>query len=121
MGLHVTIYFKATDSFSLVDSLPADFSISAIEQGLFSVNETYGIDATHSVNQLERYYAEKHERGDWPAIASVLMILHATEGIEKVRYGGDDFTSEMTPKRVTELCLYYMENGHRPYINRREE
>lgn len=75
--------------------------------------------STHKIHTLCRYYGPGYERGLWPALCAILMLLHADESIERVWYGddGDDECAlpECPPERVLELSAHYMKHGHRPY------
>lgn len=77
--------------------------------------------ATHTVdlNGL-RYYAEGYERGPWPVIAHILMVLFASDGVEKVWYNGDydEKDRECTVGDVLRISKIYMEQGTRPYDGR---
>lgn len=115
MGLDTTIYFKAKPGFSdaLFETyLPSGFTSKPISD--YSADEYP--DATHELDSGHRYYSKGYERGPWPYIASALMVLLATKGIERVWYGNDCArASEIKPEDVLEISAHYMANGHRPY------
>lgn len=73
--------------------------------------------ATHEIETLVRYYGKNYERGPWPYMSAVLMLLLASEDVEIVWYGGDCYDSPevCTPEMVAELNAHFMAHGNRPY------
>jgi hypothetical protein len=118
MGLDTTIYFRARDDFSsnaLENYMPNGFDVTKIPD---YCHDDYP-DATHELDTCHRYYGEGYERGPWPHIAAALMILFATEGVERVWYGSDcEGPSEIKPEDVLKTCAHYMAKGCRPYRGR---
>lgn len=112
MGIDACIYVKTKDGKDpeFCDSLPDGCSVVAANE--------YAIDgATHEINNPFRYYGGRYERGCWPAIAHVLMALHACKNVETVWYFGDthDDNAPFTPEMIHELNAHYMRVGGRPY------
>jgi hypothetical protein len=116
MGVDVRIWFKTKDGQepALERSLPHGYSIVAAD-----VNACLH-GATHEIDTYARFYGKGYERGPWPAICAVLMLLHACETVEKVWYDGDTCESprECPPERVIEISWHYMQYGERPYNGR---
>jgi hypothetical protein len=115
MGLDTTIYFRAAPGFSsdkLENYLPAGFDVRPLPD---YCSEEYP-EATHELDNGCRFYGPHYERGPWPHIAAALMILFATEGVERVWYGSDCAGgAEIKPDDVLKTSAYYMSNGCRPY------
>ena len=115
MGLDTTIYFRAKPGFDVEKFdcyLPGGFEMKPIPD--YCADEYP--DATHELDCGHRYYGEGYERGPWPHIAAALMILFASEGVERVWYGSDcSGPSEIKPEDVLKTSAYYMANGRRPY------
>ena len=117
MGIDACIYFRTTDG-KWPDTgrhgLPEGYEI--VEQGQDGYD--IDIDCTHSVDTLARYYGPGYERGNWGQICTVIMILHASENVDKVWYDGDGTSTpkECTPEDVVNICFHYMKHGHRPYL-----
>ncbi len=74
------------------------------------------------VNVPWRYYGKNYARGPWPDIAAILMLLLSSEEIEKVFYDGDcgDTVKEFSKENFLEYTRYFLENGNRPYDNRKQ-
>lgn len=115
MGLDTTIYFRAKPGFTadaLENYLPSGFDVRPIPD---YCSYEYP-EATHELDTGHRYYGEGYERGPWPHIAAALMILFASEGVERVWYGSDcSGPGEVKPEAVLKTSAYYMANGCRPY------
>lgn len=74
--------------------------------------------ATHEVDNGWRYYGDGYERGPWPLIAGVLMMLLAHEAVGTVWYYGDCHESPNAPFTLADLfdlTAHYVANGERPY------
>ena len=109
MGVDAMIFFRATEPFELERELPNGYEIVG--------NPEFGPDeATHQIYTLERYYGPHYERGSWPNICAVLMLLHACKNVEKVWYNGDSSDhQECPPEKVLEISAHFMKVGERPY------
>lgn len=119
MGVDTCIYFRASADFSedrLERPLPKIFSIRPLPDYLTADYP----DATHELDTCARFYGEGYERGPWPDISAALMILFASDGVERVWYGGDctDQIAETKPEDVLRISAHFMANGHRPYGGR---
>jgi hypothetical protein len=110
MGIDVVIYFRSDGAPDLEESLPKDFTVR-------SGRPESHPDATHMIDTTARYYGPGYERGPWPDICAVLMLLHACPQVSTVWYGGDSSDDQpvFTPEDVVRLSLWYMEHGNRPY------
>lgn len=115
MGLDTTIYFRAKPDFrddALETYLPSGFTVRPIPD--YCQDECP--EATHELDTPHRYYGEGYERGPWPHIGAALMVLFATESVERVWYGSDcSGPGEIKPEDVLKVSAHYMANGHRPY------
>lgn len=71
--------------------------------------------ATHEIITPWRYWAYDYDRGPWPHIAAVLMLLFAAPNVETVWYFGDSFDTvePFTKDDVLEFSRLYME-GQQP-------
>jgi hypothetical protein len=65
-------------------------------------------EATHVVDVGERYWSPDYPRGSWPYIASVLMPLLRSDQIEKVWYGNETGSEEMTVELLNEYTAEYV-------------
>lgn len=115
MGLDAKIYFISNGDPDLDFTLPSGFDVCRV-----SDRESYLVEengATHCISTCARYYGPGYERGDWPRIAHVLMMLFASESVSKVWYGFDctEFPSRFNPEDLLETCKHYMAHGCRPY------
>lgn len=114
MGIDACIYVKTSDGKEpeFCDSLPSGCSIVVADE--FAIE-----GATHEIENTWRYYGDGYERGCWPAIAHVLMALHACKNVDTdaVWYFGDTHGSDdpFTPERIHEMNAHYMRVGDRPY------
>lgn len=112
MGVDSRILIKTRNGNepNLCDVLPAGCS-------LIKTDDDVCEGATHEVEQSWRYYGPGYERGPWPMIAAVLMVMHASEDVETVWYFGDNHEGDapFTPERVHEFSAHYMRVGDRPY------
>lgn len=89
-------------------------------ENLSDENDVYELgSATHAVNIKgnDRYYSVGYERGYWPGICKVLMLLLSSEDVVRVWYGGDSGWTlpECTIQDVLKLSKHFMEHGNRPY------
>lgn|SRR5574337_36845 len=112
MGIDARIYAKLDDDRAEFEwSLPNGYVLRAVDVDWAPEG------ATHEVDTSARYYGPGYERGVWPDLCAVLMLLHACPAVRKVWYGGD--TTEDVPEcprtRVLELTAHFMEHGCRPY------
>jgi hypothetical protein len=64
--------------------------------------------ATHWVNIGSRYYGKDYERGHWPELCEVLMLLFSSPDIKRVWYGNEYGVYDVTPEFVADLCLHFM-------------
>lgn len=115
MGMNAEIYFEMLVDGDFEDILPGCFEVNEIEDW---IKEDHP-GATHELELTgyNRYYGDGYEGGHWPTICAALMILHASEGVGRVWYGGDSdcVMPEVKPEDIAETSLHYMEHGHRPY------
>jgi hypothetical protein len=112
MGIDARIYARlrdATGEFEFL--LPNGYTLQPADP------ECAPDGATHEIDTLARYYGEGYERGPWPELCAVLMLLHARPDVENVWYGGDgtEDVPECPKARVQELSAHFMSNGCRPY------
>lgn len=112
MGKDVELYFEKTGELDLKRGFPPGWSIVEIRD--HKKEDHPG--ATHEIDTMARYYSQGYERGPWPHICAVLMLLHACPGVGKVWYGSDahDRLPEFTPDDVCRLSQHFMANGE-PY------
>ena len=114
MGIDACIYCKTSDGEAprLCDNLPDRTKI-------ITAREWTQESCMHEILQPWRYYGPGYERGPWPLIAAVLMILFASENAETVWYFGDDLDFDgddpFTSEQVAEFSKHYMKHGNRPY------
>jgi hypothetical protein len=115
MGLDAKIYFRCQKPEPELEwDLPRGYSIYQPDPNEDMPEVTHGIDMGG-----DRYYGTHYERGPWPTIASVLLLLFASEDVEKVWYGHDaSDPSETSIKDVLELSEHFMLYGSRPYRTR---
>lgn len=114
MGIDVEIYYESTNGLEPVDLiLPEGWSIRPV----CDYEREFG--ATHSLNNLLRYYGFGYERGPWGIICGVLMQLFASPNVNRVWYFGDCSNLEdvhpIEIEDVLEISRHYMLNGERPY------
>lgn len=112
MGIDAQIYLKAdNDAPEFEWPLPNGYTLQPADP------ERAPTGATHEVYTLSRYYGPGYERGPWPDLCAVLMLLHACPSVQTVWYGGDntDDAPECPPTRVQELAAHFMTYGCRPY------
>lgn len=115
MGVDVEIFFQCDGQPEFERDLPAGFKVC----GIPDYQQDFAPGSTHSIGTLERYYGPGYERGSWPDICSVLMLLHACPQVSKVWYGGDSYDPpECTVDDVLEISRHFMEHGERPYRDR---
>lgn len=78
-------------------------------------------EATHELASFRRYYSPGYARGGWPQICAILLDLMASDGVEKVWYGGDSDVglTECTLAFINEMNAYWIANRDRPYRERR--
>lgn len=117
MGLDATIYFEKTGELEFERDFPAGYSLYELNDGQRDDAADDGADgATHGIDTLDRYYGIGYERGPWPAICGVLMLLHACRGVGRVWYGGDGGHVPLCPpEEVLRISAHFMEHGERPY------
>jgi hypothetical protein len=112
MGVDAEIYLKSKDGKEpeLEWNLPNGYRISP-------ANKWAPEGATHEIETAVRYYGANYERGPWPYISAVLMLLLASEDVEIVWYGGNCYDSMQicTPETVRELNDHFMAHGNRPF------
>lgn len=113
MGVDARIYFEQTGDLDFERSFPSGFSVDELRECQRELHP----GATHEVDSGSRYYGEGYERGSWPDICAVLMLLHACLGVGKVWYGGDscETISEFGIDDVLETSRHFMLHGERPY------
>lgn len=115
MGLDTTIYFRANAEFTedkLEHYLPVGFTVVPMPRYDLAMYPY----ATHELHTGHRYYGEGYPRGPWPHICAALMILFATESVERVWYGSDcSGPEEIRPADIIRISLYYMGNGRGCY------
>jgi hypothetical protein len=116
MGVDARILFEQTGELNFEREFPADWKVVGISEHERQCEPS----ATHEFDTGSRYYGEGHERGSWPEICAVLMLLHACPGVGRVWYGGDsgDGLFNVSPERVIELSRHFMQHGERPYHGR---
>jgi len=109
MGVDVELWIKASPDFGLSPPLDAKW----VDRS------DAGVDATHSLSTLWRYYGRGYERGFWPQIASLLLELFADPEVEKVWYFGDHSDicemSEFTFEDFVSLSRHWVSVGNEPY------
>jgi hypothetical protein len=114
MTIEANIYAKTKDGNppELPDPLPSGFSV-------VPAGRCAPVGATHKIDQGCCYYSTHYERGPWPAIAAILMALHAAPNVEAVWYFGDSDYKEtqITKEQVCEISMHYMKVGNRPYYH----
>ena len=113
MGIDAEIAFRATGPIELDWELPPGYTITPASD---YTRERLGLEITHQVDCLSRYYEEDYERGHWPQLCAALMLLHACPSIDQVYYGGDCGgvgLLECSPERVAEISLHFMRRGNR--------
>lgn len=112
MGIDACIYFKTHNGEepTLCHSLPQGCIIRPAREWAIE-------GATHEVDQPWRYYGPGYERGPWPLISTVLMVLHASLDVQQVWYFGDTCGGDepFTSSDVIEFSKHYMAEGTRPY------
>lgn len=72
----------------------------------------------YEVHLWSRYYGPGYERGDWPAIRSIIEFFHHNYAGLAVWYGGDSsgVCAELADADLlAEMNAHYYSNGHRPY------
>lgn len=71
---------------------------------------------------IERFYGPGYERGNWPIIAGVLMILNSLNP-GRVYYGSDaeDMGQLVTPELLAEITTHYLGQHGDDYHARAEE
>lgn len=116
MGVDVELYFEKTGDLEFERDFPAGWEVCEIRDDKKEEHE----GATHECDTLSRLYSDGYERGSWPDICAVLMLLFACPGVGRVWYGGDSYDTipEVTPDDVLELSRHFMEHGERPYRSR---
>lgn len=112
MGVDAEIYFRAKDGFEMIEPLSYE-EASAYRKAHQPL-------ATHEIETSQRYYDFGYERGPWPEIAGILMILLASPDVEMVWYHGDHKSEDdpLTKERLLGITDWYLKNGHRPYDDR---
>jgi hypothetical protein len=113
MGLDASICFEQIGELDFERGFPPGISIRKLTR---SEKEEYAF-ATHIVSGLDRYYGEGYERGNWPEICWVLMLLHACPGVGEVWYGEPGGISRFGIKDVLRISEHFMLYGERPYRN----
>lgn len=107
MGIDACICFKVRDGCNepwLDRPMPNGYTI-------IRKRRDYPIEATHQVDQDERYFREHYPRGAWPRICHALMLLFRSPDVERVWYCGDDGCDgdeEFTRADLLRLCDFYM-------------
>ena len=116
MGVDVELYFQKTGELEFEREFPAGWEVCEIRD----YKKEDHPEATHEFDTMSRLYSDGYERGSWPDICAVLMILHACPGVGKVWYGGDSYVSlpEFTVDDVLDLSNHFMKHGERPYRSR---
>lgn len=109
MGIDACIYVK----------LKKGSEIDYIEEALTSIS-IRGLDATHEVNVMYRYYSPIYPKGDWPQLFKILSSCFREPDVLKVFYLSDCILDsledqettieETTIEEISELCVYYMSN-----------
>ena len=119
MGLDADIYFRSTQPGEpeLAGELPAGCKVAPRPRWAPK-------GATHHVEPYTRLYREDYERGNWPRLCAVLLVLHATLGIDEVWYGCSldyDPVTLCPPDRLQELSAHWIEHGNGPWEESRDE
>lgn len=106
MGVDVELYFEKTGDIHFEPALPDGWDICDIRD--YKQESHQG--ATHELDTLSRFYSVGYERGYWPTICEVLMLLFASPGVGKVWYGGgcSESIPEVTPEDVLALSRHFM-------------
>ena len=113
MGVDAVIFFEATGELDLEREMPNGFVVSE------AADWEKELGATHSIDTYSRYYGKGYERGSWPDICSVLMLLFACPNVKRVWYGGDSSDPpEISREQVNEISMHFMLHGERPYRSR---
>lgn len=109
MGIDVELYFEKIGDLTFEWGFPPGWNVVDISA---RKKEDFP-DATHEFDTLSRYYGKRYERGCWPDICAVLMLLHACPGVGKVWYGGDSGIGvfECSPDDVVNLSRHFMKIG----------
>ena len=117
MGLDTVIWFKSKTDNPRFDGggWPKVFELKVYELDKFDKDAIP--EATHGVGNFWRYYGKSYERGPWPWISAVLMMLLNSPDVEKVWYGNDctDYPNEFTVDDLVEHTRHFVEFGERPY------
>lgn len=114
MGVDACIYVKTRsgEDVDLSSDLPRDVEVHP------SVFEDGGMEgSTHEIVNRWRYYGPGYERGPWPSIAAVLMVLLGSQDVKTVWYFGDnkDDDEPFIVERLEQFTRHYIEHGNRPY------
>jgi hypothetical protein len=114
MGIDAVIRFEST-----VDEPDLEwFHGGEVEKIADDYYDTDGGKPTHEVDLGgHRYYGKGYERGPWPTISAILLVLLMSKDVKKVWYGGDcnDWIGAVDIDWLNEMNKYYVEYGHRPY------
>lgn len=126
MGIDASIHFRQIGELEFERDFPEGFELLHLEPEKSNpilveeiAYEDKFSEATHEVVNEQRYYDIGYERGNWVKICSVLMLLHACPGVDKVWYGGDIPMIKCTPQRILDISKHFMTYGEQPYRKRR--
>jgi hypothetical protein len=118
MGVDACIFIKVKDGardIRLERPLPDRFSLAPRDGEMDK--DWFPDESTHEVDNPCRFYGPGYERGPWPTLCGVLMVLLNSPDIETVWYFGDDLhTGDLGPFTVDRLIQYtrhYVEYGER--------
>ena len=113
MGINVDFYLKG----KWTDKQKSDFESAAKERGLWDEHTRF-LDYTGGytyLSALDRYYGPGYERGHWPHIRAIFMLLRHHFPDAVLLYGGDseiEYCEEVTDEFIAKMDSYWLsENG----------